>query len=244
MVNVKEDFMTDPCNTIFYTIERGSEDEALRATYAYDDRNGNGLVDPNELVCKTNYKAEDWEDLVNSDGWKWNRLGNAASFYKKLIAGYSRTSEVKPHEADDLFREFSGKMVSGFYDQYSKRLERAEASHKKNAKRDLDLFVRRGILDFIMTLQDWVNQGADTGWAHYKYEGVPREITAQIEAVFDAAEKNGMDVEKYYAPLRASLQKTIERLERQSRLQGRSGSPHIDEIKKLIEKYNPASPTE
>lgn len=118
--------MESPCDAIILQTERRS----VFINYEYNDRNGNELIDPNELICEG--KSEGMPcgggssrgECFNENSAQWRKLGTADSFYRRLIAGYSRTSEVKPHEADELFRSFSASTSGGFYERFKKQLER------------------------------------------------------------------------------------------------------------------------
>lgn len=201
--------------------------------YEYRDKNGNGVIDPNEPVCKcehTRYKDSEGENQLKEEGWK--ELGNAASVYKNLIAGYSRTSDVKPHAMDEFFREFAKVRSSEFTDRFKRERARAEVSHQRNAARDLDLFVRKGIVDFIIALaNDSLPVGEPSGWGNYFYQNEEpgAAICDQIGKVFDVASKDGVDIDnkfdlpaRYDIPLTASLRKVRKRLQNE----GRMGSTH------------------
>lgn len=200
--------------------------------YAYNDKDKNGLIDANELVCRVT--VEDPCCLDDAEIKKVKRLGTAASFYRRLIAGYSRTSDVLPHEKDNLFHKFFTEVSSEMKDRFKKSIDNAEAAHRKNAARDLDRYVREKVRRFFQFYDIACHSGRDMDVA------VKLIVENDIQETLEQAESNGVKVKEYYAPLSASLQVVLRNFESKCR-QGENRSSAVNRLKKLIQTYTPAN---
>lgn len=195
--------------------------------YKLLDTDGDALVDATETICLGDHDQS---------------LGGGEAVLKKLLAGYSRSSQVSPDvENDKTFALFVGILAPALYTKYLPQIRAAQADHKANAARDLTHFVTDEVIEVALTLEMQSRGQQKTlikpeDWSEQR-------LANHIAYRFNAAKDEGVDTQVMRSTLVSSLEAVKTRLIHQQELDRTDRTFFLEFLGGLITQYQSPDPS-